>query len=63
MTLHEMLANPHLQQLLLELNITDRPQQALHRAMGIPVFVEFADKCLRVCGLREEELEDGCKSV
>ena len=50
-----MLSNPHLRQLLLELDKSPAPQQALRRAMNIPVFVEFADECLRVCGLRDNE--------
>ena len=51
-----MLANPYLRDLLLELDGSPAPQLALRRAMNIPVFVEFADQCLRVCGLRDDEL-------
>lgn len=50
-----MVASPHLQQLLQELDTAADPQLALRRAMSIPVFVEFADECLRVCGLRDNE--------
>ena len=50
-----MLTNPHLHRLLLELDGSACPQQAVRRAMAIPVFVEFTDECLRLCGLRESE--------
>lgn len=53
--LHQMLANPHLRQLLLEIDSSGNRQQAVRRAMAIPVFVEFADECLRICGLREDD--------
>ena len=52
---HGMLANPHLRQLLMELDASPAPQQALRRAMNIPVFTEFADECLRICGLRDTD--------
>ena len=50
-----MLGNRHLRELLVEIDQATNPQQALQRAMNIPVFVEFADECLRMCGLREAE--------
>lgn len=52
-TVHDMLANPYLRHLLVELDTSSTPQQALRRAMNIPVFVEFVDQCLRMCGLRD----------
>ena len=53
--LRRMLANPHLRPLLLEIDSSANRQQALQRAMRLPVFVEFADECLRVCGLRDDD--------
>lgn len=50
-----MLANRHLRQLLLEIDGSANQQQAVRRAMNIPVFVEFADECLRICGLRDDD--------
>lgn len=50
-----MLANPHLCHLLVELDGSSSPQQAVRKAMNIPVFVEFADECLRICGLRDSK--------
>lgn len=51
--LRGMLTNPHLHSLLMEIDSSSSPQQALRRAMSIPVFVEFADECLRICGIRD----------
>ncbi len=48
-----MLSNKHLQDLLKEIDQSESPQKALKAAMNIPVFVEFADQCLRECGLRD----------
>lgn len=54
-TLRGMLKNKYLQDLLLEIDRDKCPQLALRRAMDIPVFTEFADECLRVCGCKEHE--------
>ncbi len=51
--LKQMLSNKHLQDLLKEIDQSESPQKALKAAMNIPVFVEFADQCLRECGLRD----------
>ncbi len=48
-----MLSNKHLRDLLQDIDQSDSPQKALKAAMNIPVFVEFADTCLRECGLRD----------
>ena len=48
-----MLSNRYLRDLLQEIDQSDNPQRSLKAAMNIPVFVEFADECLKVCGLRE----------
>ena len=53
-SLHQMLANCHLRKLLEEIDQSKDPQRRLQQAMNIPVFVEFADECLRVCGLRDD---------
>ena len=47
--LRGMLKNKYLRDLLLEIDRDKRPQSALQRAMNIPVFIEFADECLRIC--------------
>ena len=49
-----MLTNGHLRKLLEEIDRSNDPQRHLQQAMDIPVFVEFADECLRVCGLRDD---------
>ncbi len=51
--LQDMLANRHLRDLLVEVDRSRDPQQALQKAMNIPVFVEFADECLKQCRGRE----------
>lgn len=52
-----MLCNKHLRKLLLQLEgAGPKPstkEQTLDRLMQFPIFAEFADTCLRVCGLRE----------
>ena len=53
--LRGMLGNRHLRHLLSEIDQSQDPARMLQRAMQIQIFVEFADECLRVCGLREEE--------
>lgn len=53
-SLHQMLTNGHLRKLLEEIDRSNDPQRHLQQAMDIPVFVEFADECLRVCGLRDD---------
>ena len=52
--LKDMLHNWHLRQLLLEVDQSPDPARTLRQAMQIQIFVEFADECLRVCGLRKE---------
>ena len=55
-----MLCNEHLRKLLLELEKAGpRPnskEQTLDRLMQFPIFEEFADACLCVCGLRENTM-------
>lgn len=53
-SLHQILANCHLRKLLEEIDQSKDPQRRLQQAMNIPVFVEFADECLRVCGLQDD---------
>lgn len=50
-----MLCNPHLRRLLLEIHESHDPQLSVQKAMNIPVFVEFADECLKICGFDEEQ--------
>ena len=50
-----MLCNPHLRRLLLEIHESRDPQLSVQKAMNIPVFVEFADECLRICGFQDEQ--------
>jgi hypothetical protein len=48
------LRNPHLRLLLQEIDAADNPQQHLKLVMAFPIFTEFADACLRVCGLNTD---------
>ena len=46
--LKELLYNKHLKDYLLMLNSHRNPERAMERAMKEPIFVEFADECLKV---------------
>jgi hypothetical protein len=46
--LKQILQNPHLQELLVSVDNSPNPEYALQLAMQEPLFVEFADECLRV---------------
>lgn len=48
-----MLCNPHLRQLLLDLDQCTSPAKMLQQAMELPIFIEFSEECLQVCGLRD----------
>jgi len=45
--LKQMLENPHLQTILRHANSTDLPEEVMRDAMQEPIFLEFADTCLR----------------
>lgn len=46
--LQQILQNPHLQELLVSVDNSPNPEYAMQLAMQEPLFVEFADECLRV---------------
>jgi hypothetical protein len=46
--LQQILRNRHLQELLVSVDSSSNPEQAMQLAMQEPLFVEFADECLRV---------------
>lgn len=46
--LQKILQNPHLQELLVSVDNSPNPEYAMQLAMQEPLFVEFADECLRV---------------
>lgn len=52
-----MLCNKHLRKLLLEVEgAGPKPsskEHTLDRLMQFPIFAEFADACLQVCGVRQ----------
>ncbi|KAJ3645525.1 hypothetical protein Zmor_023173 [Zophobas morio] len=43
-----ILSNPHLRDLLVTINNSKEPEKTMQMAMQEPLFVEFADACLRV---------------
>ena len=49
------LRNPHVRRLLREIDSSHNPVHDLRTAMAMPVFVEFADACLAVCGVGAPE--------
>ncbi|VDL48896.1 unnamed protein product [Hymenolepis diminuta] len=46
--LRGLLANRHLRDYLTELDSSRQPSRAIERAMQEPLFIEFADECLRL---------------
>ncbi|KAM7537280.1 hypothetical protein Aperf_G00000060892 [Anoplocephala perfoliata] len=46
--LQELLSNRHLRDYLLDLDSSPRPAVAIEKAMREPLFIEFADECLRL---------------
>ncbi|KAB0793396.1 hypothetical protein PPYR_13016 [Photinus pyralis] len=47
-TLKNVLANPHLRSLLKTVDKSEQPETIMQKAMLEPIFVEFADACLKV---------------
>ena len=50
MSLRDMLCNPHLRTVLTGLDKHPDPASILDRLMEVPIFKEFADECLKICG-------------
>ncbi|PNF30340.1 Zinc finger HIT domain-containing protein 3 [Cryptotermes secundus] len=46
--LQQILQNPHLQELLVSVDRSPNPDRAMQLAMQEPLFVEFADECLKI---------------
>ena len=44
-----MLKNVHLQKVIEDIDKSSNPQKLLSKAMTLPIFREFADKCLEEC--------------
>lgn len=47
--IHSMLDNVHLQRIIEEIDKSSDPQKLLNKAITLPIFREFADKCLELC--------------
>jgi hypothetical protein len=45
------LSNRHLRDMLASIDSAHNPVAALKEAMQIPIFIEFADACLALCGV------------
>ncbi|XP_043221542.1 zinc finger HIT domain-containing protein 3-like isoform X2 [Amphibalanus amphitrite] len=56
--LRQLLNNPHLRELVQQADTTPHPDDDLRRLMVEPLFVEFADECLRVVEGRPEPMEE-----
>ena len=49
------LRNKHLRQMIEDIDEeSDDAEARLRAAMGIPIFAEFANECLRVCGVLDD---------
>lgn len=46
--MQQIFKNPHLQELLVSIDSSPNPEYAMQLAMQEPLFIEFADECLRV---------------
>ncbi|KAI8512889.1 Zinc finger HIT domain-containing protein 3 [Branchiostoma belcheri] len=57
--LRSLLCNPHLQRMIREVDSSDDPEVSMQRAMQEPIFVEFADQCLRVVEPQVNGTEQG----
>ncbi|XP_035672373.1 zinc finger HIT domain-containing protein 3-like isoform X2 [Branchiostoma floridae] len=57
--LQDLLCNPHLQRMIREVDSSDDPEVTMQRAMQEPIFVEFADQCLRVVEPQPNGTEQG----
>lgn len=55
--LKKLLSNPHLRCFLSEVDSAENPDKAMKKAMLEPLFVEFADACLRIVEPPDEETE------
>ncbi|XP_019854140.1 PREDICTED: zinc finger HIT domain-containing protein 3-like [Amphimedon queenslandica] len=54
-SLRDMLCNPHLRKVLTGLDKHPDPASILDRLMEVPIFKEFADECLKICGESEND--------
>lgn len=54
--LRELLSNPHLREFITQLDTTPDAWKAMKVAMLEPLFVEFADECMRVVEPDEAQL-------
>ena len=52
--LKSLLHNPHLRQIVSYLDQTDNKDKAIADAMQEPLFVEFADQCLKIVEENDE---------
>ncbi|XP_032683908.1 zinc finger HIT domain-containing protein 3 [Odontomachus brunneus] len=52
--LKQCLANPHVRTMIKDVATSHDPTSAIHKAMREPIFVEFADICLKIVELPEE---------
>lgn len=57
-TIKDLLTNPHLRQLLKDIDGSRRPDLAMERAMLEPIFTELADACLEIVEPKEHRRMD-----
>ncbi|XP_055054142.2 zinc finger HIT domain-containing protein 3 [Misgurnus anguillicaudatus] len=56
--LKSLLVNPHLRQLMMSVDSAENKDMAMKNAMQEPLFVEFADQCLKLIEPEETEHDD-----
>ncbi|XP_065332417.1 zinc finger HIT domain-containing protein 3 [Cloeon dipterum] len=54
--LKALLSNPHLHTILTNINSINSPEAAMEEAMQEPLFMEFADVCMRMVDPSEDEI-------
>ncbi|TRY57190.1 hypothetical protein DNTS_003274 [Danionella cerebrum] len=56
--LKDLLRNPHLRRLVTSVDSAEDKARAMREAMQEPLFVEFADQCLRIIEPEETQMND-----
>lgn len=56
--LEELLSNRHLREYLTRLDSSKHPAKAIEKAMKEPLFIEFADECLRVMNPENDNMNE-----
>lgn len=59
---NKLLTNHHLRNLLVTVDDAKNAEEIMQKAMQEPIFVEFADACLKVVDSKNEKDDEICKT-